>query len=273
MDSGSENLEELVFSENIKVHKAESHLYDKVHHEIFNPTERRRLINEIQQLLPNGRGQLAMDFGCGTGNLTLILLKQGFNVVAVDISPDMLSVLEEKFSTSIANGSLKTLKLAQGQKSVDWPTKFSAILMYSVLHHIYDVEGVLSGLCADLAPDGILVIEHETSEVYWQLQKSLVYKMYMNSCTVLNLIDDRLHSIPRLFIDYRYSDYHMLPETRINLNEVARILESNGLEVTTHTYFLRRTRIPNPLHFLLAPFFSDMVCIVGRKSGSPRGHD
>jgi 2-polyprenyl-3-methyl-5-hydroxy-6-metoxy-1,4-benzoquinol methylase len=269
VDLGSEDLEELVFSENIKVHKAESQFYDKIHHEIFNPFERRRLTNEIQQLLPNGRGKLAMDFGCGTGNLTSILLKQGFDVVAADISPDMLSVLKEKFPSRIANGTLKTLKLARGQTRIVWPTKFSAILMYSVLHHIYNVEGVLSGLCANLAPGGTMVIEHEVGDGYWRLQKSLIYKMYVMSCTVLNLIDDRMHSIPRLFIDYRYSDYHMRPETRVNPTQVARILKSNGLEVTIKGYFLRRTEIPNPLDFMLAPFFSDMACIIGRKQSQP----
>ena len=40
-------------------------------------------------------GTTAVDFGCGTGSLSLALARQGLNVIAVDISPAMLECLRK----------------------------------------------------------------------------------------------------------------------------------------------------------------------------------
>ena len=37
-----------------------------------------------------------LEFGCGTGNITLRLAKKGFDMTAVDLSEDMLTVADEK---------------------------------------------------------------------------------------------------------------------------------------------------------------------------------
>ena len=37
-----------------------------------------------------------LEFGCGTGNITLELAKKGFEVTAVDLSEEMLTVADEK---------------------------------------------------------------------------------------------------------------------------------------------------------------------------------
>ena len=45
-------------------------------------------------LLGDVRGKQVMDFGCGTGDNTLLLARRGAQVQAVDISPEMLRVAE-----------------------------------------------------------------------------------------------------------------------------------------------------------------------------------
>ena len=39
---------------------------------------------------------LVLDLGCGTGSITNILAKRGYDMIGVDLSPDMLNVARDK---------------------------------------------------------------------------------------------------------------------------------------------------------------------------------
>lgn len=43
-----------------------------------------------------GDGGLLADFGCGTGELTLMLAQAGYDVIGIDQSEEMLSILRDK---------------------------------------------------------------------------------------------------------------------------------------------------------------------------------
>src|SRR3972149_10527865 len=82
--------------ENLRVHDNEARWYDRIHREIFNFAEQRRInkdITRIGALVPRGK---VLDVGCGSGNLTLQFFAQGFDVTAPDISPEMIRGLEAK---------------------------------------------------------------------------------------------------------------------------------------------------------------------------------
>ncbi len=76
-----------------------------------------------------------LDCGGGTGNLTLKLLRKGWSVTVVDVSSDMLAILQNKarragFSPSLVHDSFADY-LARTRKS------FDLISFSSVLHHLY----------------------------------------------------------------------------------------------------------------------------------------
>ena len=92
------NNAERIRASNRSVHKQEAPFYNAVHPEIFGGFEQSRITEDldlIARLLKDDRVR-ALDIGCGTGNLTLKYLKQGYQVTAVDIAPEMLEILRAK---------------------------------------------------------------------------------------------------------------------------------------------------------------------------------
>ena len=88
--------------ENIEVHDKIANDYASVHGEIFNEIEQERLssaLKESLQTINTGCKSLtALDYGCGSGNITHQLLNLNINVVAADVSSHFLTLVRQKFS-------------------------------------------------------------------------------------------------------------------------------------------------------------------------------
>lgn len=63
------------------------------------------LLNIIHTALPGLDRPRVADCGCGTGSITLRLLKAGMEVTGVDISPDMLLIAREKLRSAGFGGA------------------------------------------------------------------------------------------------------------------------------------------------------------------------
>ena len=44
-----------------------------------------------------------VELGCGTGNVTMGLAKEGYNIIGTDISPEMLGIAFEKLTDEVRN--------------------------------------------------------------------------------------------------------------------------------------------------------------------------
>ena len=53
------------------------------------------------------RDGILADLGCGTGDLTLMLAQAGYDVIGIDRSEEMLSVLREKAPENSGGGDLR----------------------------------------------------------------------------------------------------------------------------------------------------------------------
>lgn len=58
----------------------------------------------------NNPSKLAIDLGCGNGDLTKLLLSNGWSVTAVDYSPKALKILSKANPSEIKSGHLKIIK-------------------------------------------------------------------------------------------------------------------------------------------------------------------
>jgi SAM-dependent methyltransferase len=134
--------------------------YDERHPEIFNPVEQRRLRAALERATGDAPGARALDFGCGSGNVTAHLVDLGMDVTAADLSPDFLRTVEQRFR-------VRTLQL-NGRDLAGVPdASFDLVAAYSVLHHIPDYLAAVRELARVTGPGGIVYIDHEANDGFW----------------------------------------------------------------------------------------------------------
>lgn len=105
---------------------------------------------------------LLLDLGCGTGTLSVLLSKAGYEVVGVDRSPDMLSVAQGKAFEAGQN----ILLLCQDMQELDlYGTVDAAVCTLDALNHLPDraaVETVLRRVALFLNPNGVFIFDTNT---------------------------------------------------------------------------------------------------------------
>ncbi|RST73936.1 class I SAM-dependent methyltransferase [Siminovitchia acidinfaciens] len=111
-------------------------------------------------------GRRVLDLACGTGELSIRLLKQGFEVTGVDMSEDMLAVAAEKAGEEGLSFPLFQQDMSQldGLPSYDIVTIFCDSLNY--LESSEAVKQTFSGIYRHLNPNGLLLFDvHSTYQM------------------------------------------------------------------------------------------------------------
>lgn len=127
---------------NLERHKIEAQFYEVGLPYIFNFFEQRRLRNKLKSLAASmQRGSFALDLGSGTGNVAKYIRSFGLDVVAADLSKEMLR-LNPVSSRVICDAH--HLPLKEG--------KFAMVTTYSFFHHCHSPEVVLSEIIRVAAP-------------------------------------------------------------------------------------------------------------------------
>lgn len=125
--------------------KWDSNLYDTKHSFVSKYGE------DVVQLLDPQKGEIILDAGCGTGDLTAIIAASGAIVEGIDLSKEMIDQAKEKFpaiSFTVAN-------LTEYEK----PEFYDAIFSNATLHWILDKEKAVEKMFENLKYGGRLVFE------------------------------------------------------------------------------------------------------------------
>lgn len=130
--------------------------YDATEDCVVDPRQQARLrglVEDALRLLPPTIR--ALDACGGSGNATMLLAEHGARPVTVDVSPDMLALLERK---ARAAGFEPDTRLAPVEDFLrEDETAWDLIVFSSALHHLEDPGAVLELAASRLAPGGILV--------------------------------------------------------------------------------------------------------------------
>jgi len=116
----------------------------------------------ISRLAPLNAGMTALDFGCGTGLVTLRLAPRVRSIVGVDSSQGMLDVLAAKIAREKLT-NVKTLRLDLDKGDV-LPGPCDLIVSSMTLHHIERIDTLLARFHRALSAGGCLCLADLDSE-------------------------------------------------------------------------------------------------------------
>lgn len=134
----------------------------------------RAVADAICASVPLSPDMKAMDFGAGTGLLTLALLPHVRQMTAVDTSPEMLRVLTEK-AKALPVGAIQTLTcdLSRARPPVE---DLDLMVSSMVLHHVQDVPALLQRLRPCMRRGGwVAVADLDTEDGSFHPDRTGVY--------------------------------------------------------------------------------------------------
>ena len=111
-----------------------------------DPRGRRFLVSRLR------RGGHVLDVATGTGLVAAELLRRGFEVTGVDLSPEMLTVAHRRFGDKVEliNASAEALPLASGS--------FDHLTVTHVLRYVADPGATLAELARVVRPGGVVAL-------------------------------------------------------------------------------------------------------------------
>jgi len=135
--------------------------YEWIHSGSYNRFERSLIRRVLKSSSPDG--DFALDIGCGPG----LVLREMYHVydhcVGVDISPKILQRAKSQFK-SVENRDIDLL-CADVENMPFKNSVFDVAAMYSVLHHLPNINGSLQEINRIMASNSNLILFHEPNEM------------------------------------------------------------------------------------------------------------
>jgi len=278
-----ETINSFQIERNIRVHDKIYRKYEQRHYDIFNPIEQERLHKKLEQAIrsieTNSIMKRALDFGCGSGNLTKHLIELGIFTVAADVSKKFLGLVKEAYTHT---EKLDILQLNGRDLSNIQDNHFDLVATYSVLHHIPDYLQIIQEMVRVVKSGGIIYIDHEASESYWnqtgeyiEFRQSIrpqgkkTWKRYL----MLSKYVERFHYYvlrchrivnPRYHVE---ADIHTFPDDHIEWERVESILTALGCEIILkEDYLLYRKGCQIDIYQKYKNKCNDMCVMIARKT-------
>lgn len=168
-------------------------------------------VNKWIEKMIDEKTSLVLDFGCGTGSVTLQLLEKGIKTISCDASLGMLNELQRKAG---ARGLKCICKVADVENLPFKNDTFEALVCTGVLHHLPDIKKAVKEQLRVIKKGGLLFIAEPTSNRSW------VSCIYWKMVDIVKAIF-RLLRKPRLETQER-------PLDKEDINEILHVLKNEA---------------------------------------------
>ncbi len=118
------------------------------------------IADDIVRTIPLNKDMTLMDFGAGTGLLSYFVSPRVGKIVAVDNSPSMLEMFQEKREEFACE--IEILQVDLSHEKLE--RLFDGIISSMTIHHIEDIEALFATLYAMLEDGGFIAIADLDSE-------------------------------------------------------------------------------------------------------------
>jgi SAM-dependent methyltransferase len=279
--------EQALVARSIKRYARSHRGYERRHPEIFNPIEqdrlRRALGDAIELARPDAAASVtALDLGCGTGNLTAHLVALGARVTAADVSPEFLEIVAQRFGPE---SDVRTLQVNGVDLAEIEDGTFDLAAVYSVLHHVPDYLAIVEHLARVVKPGGIVYVDHEVNESYWQPDGCVErFRAALRETARAHpkRWDPDARRWQRYLIPARYvrklkwlvnpdllwgmeGDIHVFQEDHIDWEQIEQRLVDSGCEIVrTDDYLVFQSDYPTSVYERFKDSCSDMRLVMAR---------
>lgn len=229
-----------------------AYVYDKFMDNIPYTEWSRYLIRLFKQhSVTTGR---LVELGCGTGTLTLLMAKAGYQLIGIDNSTDMLTIAAEKISPQI-----DITLLCQDMRKLKLGTRFDGF--YSIcdsLNYLLDSNDLSSTFCGvkeHLNQNGVFIFDLKTRYFYETVLGNHVFCDHQDDCSYTwenSYFEDDCINQYDLTIFIRQPDgnlferfYETHHQKAYDLTEIVDLLTQAGLEYVT-AYDAFTTTPPSP---------------------------
>lgn len=175
-----------------------------------------------------------LDLGCGTGELTRLMAKKGYDMIAVDSSVDMLEIASQNREDGILyiHQRMEELELGESVQAA-----YSAC---DSVNYILEEEDLLQAFCrvySHLMPGGIFLFDMNTDYKYRVLlgentfaesrdEGSFIWENYYDEESAVNEYDLTLFIPEEGELFRRYTELHY--QKNYSMERVRKLLEQAG---------------------------------------------
>lgn len=223
--------------DNMNIYTSFASVYD-----IFmGDTDYEMWVSYIETLLKkyNHNPNLVLDLGCGTGNVTSLLSKKGYDMIGIDISTEMLNIASEKAKQE----NLDILYIKQDMRSFElYGTVSLVISLFDCINYITDKDDLLKVFKLVnnyLDPGGLFIFDLNTEYKFKNILADNTFAETTEDAAYIweNYYDDETKTneyYMNFFVKNINSDsYNRTEECHLekaySIDEIKELIEKSGL--------------------------------------------